>query len=48
MQMHDGDELTAVPESGDRLQQQRELGPLFSAVFGPAAAAGAGPEPGLL
>ncbi|KAL4419808.1 hypothetical protein ABPG75_006906 [Micractinium tetrahymenae] len=45
LQMGDGDELTAVPESSDRLQQQRELGPLFSAVFGPAAAAGAEVKP---
>ena len=29
----DGAELTAVPESMDRLQQARELGPLFASIF---------------
>lgn len=45
LQMYDGDELIAVPESSDRLQQQRELGPLFSAVFGEEAAARTNPLP---
>jgi len=37
--MRDGDELMAVPETSDRQRAQRELGPLYRAVFGPAAAA---------
>lgn len=44
-QMSDGAELTAVPESADRLQQARELGPLFASVFGPGAASGLKQEP---
>lgn len=36
--MRDGDELVAVPESASRLQQERELGPLYCSVFGPQAA----------
>lgn len=43
MQMDDGEELTAVPNSNssDRLQQARELGPLFATVFGKDASAAA-------
>lgn len=32
--MEDGQEVTAVPESSDRLQQLREWGPLFDAMLG--------------
>jgi hypothetical protein len=40
LQLLDGEELTAVPDgSSDRLQQARELGPLYSAVFGKQAGA---------
>jgi hypothetical protein len=41
--MEDGEELTAVPNSNssDRLQQARELGPLFATVFGKDASAAA-------
>ena len=46
--MADGDELTVVPESTDRLQQARELGPLFASVFGSAAVAGLDSLPELL
>jgi hypothetical protein len=48
LQMRDGDELMAVPESTDRLQQARELGPLFTSVFGSAATAGLAELPELL
>ena len=48
LQMREGEELTAVPESTDRLQQARELGPLFTAVFGSAATAGLAKLPELL
>lgn len=39
-QMKDGDELTAVPESADRLRTAAELGPLFAQIFGADAAKG--------
>ncbi|KAL4856999.1 Ubiquitin-like protein pmt3/smt3 [Chlorella vulgaris] len=43
LKMEDGEELTAVPNSNssDRLQQARELGPLFATVFGKDASAAA-------
>ncbi|EFN53789.1 hypothetical protein CHLNCDRAFT_58458 [Chlorella variabilis] len=41
LEMRDGEELTAVPDSSDQRQQARELGPLYAAVFGKQAAAAA-------
>ncbi|GAB4815939.1 hypothetical protein N2152v2_002985 [Parachlorella kessleri] len=33
LQVEDGEEFTAVPESSDRLQQAQELGPLYATLF---------------